>query len=201
MARHRFPDDDLTTLRVPFHLVSNKKLDDDVAGGLAKAVMDAKADLVGANPLLAEVGAPSTESDAFIPIHPGAAAYYSGDQKSFFDKYGDRIFYGSMLLGTLTSLFAGAWKFMQSDDETKSPLNRLYALAVRVHGASDESHWLLVEEEIDSILKMEKLAKLSKGESDASDAAALSLASHRLEHLINHRRSIFQINLRAGATA
>ena len=33
-------------------------------------------------------------------------------KKTFFDKYGDQIFYGSMLLGTLTSLFAAAWKFM-----------------------------------------------------------------------------------------
>jgi hypothetical protein len=185
------PDDDLTTLRVPFYLVANKKLDDNTAGGLAKALMDAKSDLVGANPLLAQVGSPSTESDAFIPIHPGAAAYYSGDQKSFFDKYGDQFFYGSMLLGTLTSIFAGAWKFMRNDDESQSPLNVLYALAARIRLASDESDLASVEEEIDNILKME-LAKLSKGESSASDAAALSLASHRLEHLINHRRSVLR---------
>ena len=32
------PDDDMTTLRVPFYLVANKKLPDDVVGSLTKAI-------------------------------------------------------------------------------------------------------------------------------------------------------------------
>jgi len=185
------PDDDLTTLRLPVYLVANKKLDDTVIGDLTKSIMDVRRDLLGAHPLLAQIAAPSTDKDAFIPIHPGAAAYYDGDQKSFFDKYGDQIFYGSMLLGSLTSIFAGAWKFMQNDEEAKSPLNVLYALATRIRHAADEAELGAVEEEIDNILKAE-LAKYAKGESDASNASALSLAAHRLEHLINHRRSTLQ---------
>jgi hypothetical protein len=39
------------------------------------------------------------DKDAYIPIHPGAAAYFNGEQRTFFDKYGDLIFYGSILLG------------------------------------------------------------------------------------------------------
>ena len=185
------PDDDLTTLRVPMYLVANKKLDDDVIGYLAKGIMDVRRDLLGAHPLLAQIAAPSTDKDAFIPVHPGAAAYFDGDQKSFFDKYGDQIFYGSMLLGSLTSIFAGAWKFMQNGEEGKSPLNVLYALANRIRHADDEARLGALEEEIDNILKAE-LAKHAKGESDASNASALALAVFRLEHLINHRRSTLQ---------
>jgi TRAP transporter TAXI family solute receptor len=185
------PDDDLTTLRVPIYLVANKKLDDDVVGDLAKGIMDVRRDLLGAHPLLAQIAAPSTDKDAFVPIHSGAAAYFDGDQKSFFDKYGDQIFYGSMLLGSLTSIFAGAWKFMQNSEEAKSPLNVLYALANRIRRADDEAELNVVEEEIDNILKAE-LAKHAKGEGDASSASVLSLAAHRLEHLINHRRSFLE---------
>ena len=192
------PDDDLTTLRLPIYLVANKKLDDDVVGDLAKSIMDVRRDLLGAHPLLAQIAAPSTDKDAFIPIHPGAAAYFDGDQKSFFDKYGDQIFYGSMLLGSLTSIFAGAWKFMQSDGEAKSPLNVLYALAQRIRHADNEAELGAVEEDIDNILKAE-LAKHAKGESDASNASALALAAHRLEHLINHRRSLLQRPLAPAA--
>ena len=178
-------------MRLPFYLVANKKLDDDVVGDLAKAVMNTRHDLIGAHPLLAQVAAPSTEKDAFIPIHPGAAAYFGGDEKTFFDKYGDRLFYGSMLLGTLTSVFAAGWKFMQRNEEAESPLNVLYALASRIRHADDESELGAVEEEMDNILKAE-LVKHAKGESNASDASALGLAVHRLEHLINHRRGTLQ---------
>jgi TRAP transporter TAXI family solute receptor len=192
------PDDDLTTLRVPIYLVANKKLDDDVVGDLAKNIMDVRRDLLGAHPLLAQIAAPSTDKDAFIPIHPGAAAYFDGDQKTFFDKYGDQIFYGSMLLGSLTSILAAGWKFMQSDAEDKSPLNVLYALANRIRHADDEAELGAVEEEIDNILKAE-LAKHANGESDASNASALALAAHRLEHLIDLRRSTLQ-KLPGGAS-
>ena len=29
--------------------------------------------------------------DAFIPLHPGAAVYFEGNEKNFFEKYGDAI--------------------------------------------------------------------------------------------------------------
>ena len=34
------PDDDLTTIRVPFYLVAHKKLDDDVVTNLTRAIID-----------------------------------------------------------------------------------------------------------------------------------------------------------------
>lgn len=185
------PDDDLTTLRVPFYLVANTKLDKDPVTALTKAVMDIRRDLMGAHPLLAQISAPSTDKDAFIPIHPGAATYFGGDEQSFFDKHGDQIFYGSMLLGSLTSVLAAAWKFMGFGPASRSPFNPLYALADRIRHARDESELTAVEEEIDNILKAE-LAKHAEGDSNAADAAVLALAAHRLEHLLNHRRSILQ---------
>jgi len=196
------PDDDMTTLRVPVYLVANKKLDDDVVTELTKVIMDTRRELLGAHPLLAQISAPSTDKDAFIPIHPGAAAFYDGDQKTFFDRYGDQIFYGSMLLGSLTSLLAGAWKFMGrgTDMEAESPLNLLYALADRIHKAQDVSDLTTVEEEIDNILKAE-LAKFARGDADAGEAAALGLAAHRLEHLINNRRSTLQAHHAAAPAA
>jgi TRAP transporter TAXI family solute receptor len=184
------PDDDLTTLRVPFYLVANKKLDDDKITDLTKSVMDTRRELLGAFPILAQIASPGTDKDAFIPIHPGAAAYFDGEQKTFFDKYGDALFYGPMFLGALTSLLAGAWKFMGigGHEKAASPLDPLYALAGRIRDAHSEADLVAIEDEIDNILKME-LAKYAQGDLQAADAAALSLAAHRLEYLVNYRRS------------
>lgn len=189
------PDDDLTTLRVPFYLVANQKLDDDTASAVTKAIMDTRRDLVGEYPLLGQISAPSTEKDAYIPIHPGAAAYFDGSVKSFFDKYGDQLFYGSMLIGTLTSVFAGAWSFMfkQPKAPEDRPLTRLYAFADRIRKASNEDELVEIENSIDDILKSE-LERYAGGETEAGEAAALSLATHRLEYLIGHRRTVLGAN-------
>ena len=186
------PDDDMTTLRVPIYLVANRKLGDNIVTELTQAIYDTRRELLGAYPLLAQISAPSTEKDAVIPIHPGAAAYYDGAQKTFFEKYGDYLFYGPMLLGALTSFFAAAWRFVKIGgyEETTSPLDPLYALVPRIRDAHSEADLATIEEEIDSVLKAE-LAKCTKGDVDAVDTGALSLAAHRLEHLINFRRGTF----------
>jgi TRAP transporter TAXI family solute receptor len=187
------PDEDLTTLRMPFYLVANKKVSDDVAGALVKAVFDARRELSKDHPLLAQIAEPDKDKDAFIPIHRGASQYFEDEQKSFFDKYGDQLFYGSMLLGMLTSMLAGAWRYMLKDDPEpqERPLSRLFALMDRVRDARDETELAQAEQEIDEILKLQ-LQQCAPGEIDAGEAAAVSLATHRLEHLVSQRRGAFR---------
>jgi hypothetical protein len=181
------PDDDLTTLRVPFYLVANAKVPDDRVTALAKAVMETRRDFVNEFPLLSQIAAPSTDKDAQIPVHPGAATYFGGEEKTFFDKYGDMLFYGSMLLGTLASLFAGLWKFMAESKAGETPLTPLYDLFTNVRAATTESELAEVETQVDGILKRE-LEKHARGSETKLDAAVLSLVAHRLEYWINQRR-------------
>ena len=157
--------------------------------------METRRDLMTEYPLLAQISAPSTEKDAFIPIYPGAAAYLDGSTKNFFEKYGDQFFYGSMLLGTLTSMLAGAWTFMTkgADDLGQRPLNRLYGLAGRIRAAKDEQELADIEAPVDAILKSE-LERYAGGETEAGEAAALSFATHRLEYIIGQRRAAFSPN-------
>ncbi|MDC7984797.1 TAXI family TRAP transporter solute-binding subunit, partial [Rhodoplanes sp. TEM] len=166
------PDDDLTTLRVPVYLLARKALDDDTVTALAKAIMDTRRELVAAYPILAEISAPSTDKDAFVPIHPGAAAYFDGDVKTFFDRWGDQIFYGSMLLGSLTSLFAAAWKFMARDaGHSDNALARLRALSETVEATGDEAAVAALERQIDRILH-NALDRIAARDPDAADPAA-----------------------------
>ena len=98
-ARLRFPSDDLTTLRVSFYVVASKQLDNDLVGELAEALMKARRDLLGELPMLGQMTAASTDSDAYLPVHPGAAAFYNGTQESFLDKWGNAIFLAPMIFG------------------------------------------------------------------------------------------------------
>jgi TRAP-type uncharacterized transport system substrate-binding protein len=199
------PDDDMKTFRVPLYLVANKKLSDDVVSALAKAIMDARRDLIGAHPVLAQISEPNTDktdvdSDTYLPVHPGAAAYFGGTQQSVFDKYSDQMFYGTMLLGTLTSLFAAAWKFMAKSEAKPddTPLMRLYALTDRIAAAAGEADLAEVERRIDEILKGE-LQKQTGAGADPAQIAAFGLAAHRLEHLIVQRRAALGAKIGNGA--
>ncbi len=185
------PSDDLTTLRVSFYLVASKQLGNDVAGDLAEALMKARRDLLGELPILAQITAPSTDSDAFLPVHPGAAAFYNGTQVSFLDQWGNAIFLAPMILGALISVAAAAWKFLREGEPGKSEqaLDLLYALGRRIRSAEGEQELSEIEREIDKVLQMQRV-KAAAGDENALDGTTLNVAAHRLQSLVHDRRTL-----------
>jgi hypothetical protein len=189
------PSDDLTSLRVSYFLVANKSVNAGDITDLTQSLVDARRDLLSQYPILAQAAAPSTDADALIPIHPGAATYYNGSQQSFFDKYDDKLYYGSLLLGSLISIIVAAWRFAGSGIAPQSMLEPLYELGNEIKDAKREAELEEIEKRIDDMLKAE-LARNANGEgADSADMAALSLAAHRLQYLMSHRRTL----LRAGS--
>jgi len=185
------PADDLTTLRVSFYVVASKQLDNDVAGALAEALMKARRDLLGELPILAQITAPSTDSDAYLPVHAGAAAFYNGTQESFLDQWGNAIFLAPMIFGALVSVAAAAWKFLRDDEPRKSEqaLDSLYALGRRIRAAEGEQELSEIEREIDKVLQMQRV-KAAEGDENALDVTTLNVAAHRLQNLVHDRRTL-----------
>ncbi|TDR90197.1 TAXI family TRAP transporter solute-binding subunit [Enterovirga rhinocerotis] len=182
------PDEDLTTLQVPVNIVAQRKLDDATVAALTRFIIDAKGELSGKYPALALLRAPETEKDAYIPLHPGAAAYYEGDEKSFFDRYGDALFYGPMALGGLASLFAGLWRFLAigAPAPDAHPVVRLVGLLPRIRAATDEAVLDAIEDEIDDIVAPE-LSDRTERQADEK-GSDLELAVSRLEQAVARRR-------------
>ena len=185
------PSDDLTTLRVSFYVVAGKQLDNDLAGALAEALMKARRDLLGELPMLAQITAPSTDSDAYLPVHPGAAAFYNGTQESFLDQWGNAIFLAPMIFGALVSVAAAAWKFLREGEPRKSEqaLDALYALGRRIRSAEGEPELSEIEREIDKVLQMQRV-KAAAGDENALDVTTLNVAAHRLQSLVHDRRTL-----------
>jgi TRAP-type uncharacterized transport system substrate-binding protein len=183
------PDDDLTTLRTSLYLVANKTLGADLVTRLTQTIMSVRRDLLREQPIFAQITAPSTDQDAYLPLHPGAAAVYNGTQQSFMDEYGNWIYLTPMLLGGAATLLAAAWKFLGVGHRaTEGPLDSLYALARRIRKVDTEADLSDIEDEIDNILKAEH-AKSAGGDESAVDDATLNVAAHRLEGLIHDRRA------------
>jgi TRAP transporter TAXI family solute receptor len=185
------PDDDLTTLRTSLYLVAKKKLSSDLVTNLTQTIMKVRRELLGEQPIFAQITAPSTDTDAYLPLHPGAAAFYNGTQQGFMDEYGNYIYLGPMILGGIASFLAAAWKFLGigQPETIEGPLDSLYGLARRIRSVGTEAELSNIEDEIDNILKAERL-RAEGGDENAVDAATLNVVAHRLENLIHDRREV-----------
>jgi len=191
------PGDDLTTLRTSIYLVARKELNNDLVGELTEALMNARRDLLRELPMLGQMSAASTDSDAYLPAHPGAAAFYNGTQQSFLDKWGNAIFLAPMIFGGLVSVMAAAWKFLRAGEPGRDEpaLDSLYALGRRIRTTEVEAELSGIEREIDKILQAQR-AKAAAGEENALDVTTLNVAAHRLQNLIHDRRIL--LAARAG---
>jgi len=184
------PEDDLTTLRASLYLVANKKLSSDLIATLTQTIMRVRRELLAEQPIFAQITTPSTDADAYLPLHPGAAAFYNGTQQSFMDEYSNWIYLTPMILGGAATVLAAAWKFLGlGSRKSEGPLDSLYALGRRIRKAATEAELSDIEEEIDGILKAQR-AKAAAGDESAVDDATLNVAAHRLESLIHDRRTM-----------
>src|SRR6201987_2049892 len=184
------PEDDLTTLRTSLYLVTHKKLGTDLVTRLTQAIMRVRRDLLREQPIFAQITAPSTDQDAYLPLHPGAAAVYNSTTQSFMDEYGNWIYLTPMILGGAATVLAAAWKFLGLGGlKGEGPADSLYALARRIRKVEAEAELSDIEEEIDGILKAER-AKSAAGDESAVDDATLNVAAHRLGSLIHDRRTL-----------
>jgi TRAP-type uncharacterized transport system substrate-binding protein len=183
------PADDVTTLRTSFYLVAQKKLDNTVITDLTEALMSARRDLLAEYPLLAQVKAPDIEASAYLPVHPGAAAFYNGTQESFLDTWGNIIFLAPMILGAIASILAAAWKFLRAGTPMtrEAALDVLYELGRRIRVSRSAAELEEIEGNIDRVLEGQR-QRVAAGQEANQDVVALNIAAHRLENLIHDRR-------------
>ncbi len=184
------PPDDLTTLRTSFYLVAQKTLGNDLIGDLTQSIMTARHDLLAELPGLAQIVTPDTDADAYIPVHPGAAAFYEGTRESFLDQWGNAIFLAPMIAGGLASVLAAAWKFLRPAEtpSRKEALDMLYALGPRIRAAEHVPELEEIEREIDQVLRMQRSQPVGDDKGERA-VTAVNVAAHRLESLIHDRRA------------
>jgi hypothetical protein len=155
---------------------------------LTQSLINARNDLVRDQPLLAGLTAPDTDPDAYIAIHPGAAAYYNGTQQSFMDKYSNWIYLTPMVLGALASIFAAAWRFLGIEqlEPGEATIKTLFALPRRIREVNSDAELTEIENQVDAALEAE-MANAIRSENPQDMSTLVSLA-HRLEDAIDRRR-------------
>jgi TRAP-type uncharacterized transport system substrate-binding protein len=131
------PDDSLKSLSFPEYLVARKSFSDSAVATVAKALYTSRQSLAIALPGEVKIEAPSTDKDADAVLHPGALAYLSDTQQSFFDKYGDDIFYGMLIFPVFGSAIAAVATYLMSGTRTRRLrlLQRVLDLVRKAHSA------------------------------------------------------------------
>jgi TRAP transporter TAXI family solute receptor len=101
------PDDEVKTISFSHHIVARKSLSESTVAAFTRQLFAIRQSVMTEFPLAAKIETPDTDKDAAIPVHPGAAAFVDGEEKTFLDRYSDFIWWGLMGLSAMGS--AGAW--------------------------------------------------------------------------------------------
>jgi TRAP transporter TAXI family solute receptor len=184
------PDEDVTTLFFPHLVVAMSSLKEDTVAALTRLLFDARVPLQAEYPSAKLIEAASTDKDAAVPVHPGAAAYYDGSEKTFFERYGDALFIGPMLLSLIGTAGLGAYRFFSRDDSFALPerLTRVRKIARDAARAGNAGEITALEGELSKLFDelVEKLARGGLAESEIS--TALLVFNHVGDVLAERRR-------------
>lgn len=183
------PTDNLETLGVSVRLMAASTMKDSRAGEVVDLLRSNRLAIERAAPLANQMHAPSTDRGAAIPTHPGAAAYFEREEETFFEKYGDMIYIGAMVLSVLGSAAAALASRISGGEgkHTALLLQRLLDVLRAARAAESLQTLDELERETDEIL-IGGIAARSMHTLNAQAIGALSLALDQARLAIRERR-------------
>jgi TRAP transporter TAXI family solute receptor len=198
------PDDEVKTIGFSHHVVARKGLSESTVAAFTRQLFAIRQQLLAEFPLAAKIETPDTDKDAAIPVHPGAAAFVDGEEKSFLDRYSDYIWWALMALSAMGS--AGAWfaGYLKKDERnTNSSLReRLLDMLARARGSDSAEELDQMQSEADDILR-EMLRCFDDGAITEGALTAFSLALEQFHNAVGDRKTLLismpQNLQRAGA--
>jgi hypothetical protein len=170
--------------------VARKSFDHDSIGALAKLIYSSRLALAAEMPGEIKIEAPATDKDASVTVHPGALAFLGDDQKSFFDKYGDDIFYGLLIFPIFGSAIAGVAGYFRHGGRTRRLrlLQRLLDLMRKAHAAPSLEALEQTQSEVDRLV-VDIIHYGEHEEYDQTAQASFSLALDQVRFATAVRRA------------
>jgi TRAP transporter TAXI family solute receptor len=184
------PDDSLKSLSFGEYLVAPKSFSDSTIAALAKVIYSSRQALAAAMPGEIKIEAPSTDKDADVVVHPGALTYLNDSQQSFFDRYGDDIFYGMLIFPVFGSALAGLATYLRRDTRTRRLrlLQRVLDLVRKAHAAQSLEALEQLQVEADNLV----IAIIHQGEREEFEETvrmSFAFALDQLRFAIAARRT------------
>jgi TRAP-type uncharacterized transport system substrate-binding protein len=196
------PSADLKTLSFAEYLVARRSVSSSTIATLAKVIYTSRQAIAAAMPREAKIEAPATDKDADIVTHPGALAYLTDSQQTFWDKYGDDIFYGMLIFPVFGSALAAVASYLRSDSRTRRLrlLQKVLDLVRKAHAA--QSLEALEQLQLDADNLVIAIVHLSEHEEfDETVRMSFSFALDQLRFAIAAQRTAILDHAGAGGEA
>jgi TRAP transporter TAXI family solute receptor len=185
------PDDEVKTISFSHHIVARKDLSETTVAAFTRQLFAIRQSVMSEFPLAAKIETPDTDKDAAIPVHPGAAAFVDGEEKTFLDRYSDYIWWGLMLLSAMGS--AGAWfaGYLKKDERSNNSSLRerlldMIATARRSDSTEELDH---MQAEADDILR-ETLQCFEHGAIEEGALTAFNIALEQFHNAVADRKTL-----------
>jgi len=183
------PDEEVKTISFSHHVVARKGLSDVTIAAFTRQLFAIRQQLMVEFPLAAKIETPDTDKDAVIPVHPGAAAFVDGEEKSFLDRYSDFIWWGLMglsAMGSVGAWFAGHLKKDERDGNS-SLRERLLDMIAAARKSDSIEELERMQSEADDILRS-TLRCFEHGAIQEGSLAAFNIALAQFHHAVSDRR-------------
>jgi len=185
------PDEEVKTISFAHHIVARKGLSDSTVAVFTRQLFAIRQTVMAEFPLAAKIETPDTDKDAVIPVHPGAAAYVDGEEKTFLDRYSDFIWWGLMGLSAMGS--AGAWFAGYLKKDERSNNSSLRARLLDMLGAARRSDSIeeldQMQTEADGILR-DTLHCFEQGAIQEGALTAFNIALEQFHNAVADRKAL-----------
>jgi hypothetical protein len=184
------PAEAFDSLSFPEYLVARKTLSDGKVATLSRQIYTSRQALNFQLPGVVKIQTPSTDKDAAVLVHPGTDAYLNDNQKTFFDKWGDQIFYGLLILPILGSALAAVAGYFKADTGARRVrlLHRLLQAVKKARTAPSIEALGQLESEVDNICGA-TIQQAERGQIDEMGMMSFNLAIEQARLAIAERRN------------
>lgn len=191
------PAEALPTIAVTHRLVARQTLSDNLVGDLTREVLNIRTALAPEVPSVQGLEAPSTDKDAPMPVHKGAAAFLDGEQETFFERYGDFFYIGVMALSLFGSAGAAIWSRRMSSrrHEAMEGVAALLAMVSTARDAEDATTLDSILRDADEVVT-HAIGYMRSGDIDEAGINTYRLMLDQIHRAVMQRRQ--ELEQRAG---
>jgi TRAP transporter TAXI family solute receptor len=185
------PEAEVKTIGFSHHIVARTGVSESTIAAFTRQLFAIRQNLKIEFPLAAKIETPDTDKDATIPVHPGAAAFVDGEEKTFLDRYSDFIWWGLMGLSAMGS--AGAWfaGYLKKDERNinTSQRDRLLDMLTAARHSDSMDELDQMQAEADAILR-DTLMSFEHGTIEEGTLTAFNIAIEQFHNAVADRKAL-----------
>lgn len=183
------PSETISTLSVSRHMVGRRSVASFFVGRFLADMMDARRGILADLPLAAQIGAPDTETNAVMPVHPGAVAYFDNEQTTLYEFLTEWSYIILLVVGALGTGLVGLANRLWPDDASASSLAYSFAaLRNEASAATSKEDLSALQERLGTLFTLMG-EQFTQGEIERADIHMVLMAADMAERKLAEKRS------------